>query len=215
MTQPSYDFPLYSKSEILADIVVHLVSILVALGAVIWLISSLPPGAGAKLTMSVWIYSISLLCMLTASALYNATRAGALKAKLRRLDHAMIFMMIAGSYTPFALNALPLWAGILLFVIIWALASAGIMFKFLTVTKSNLVSTGLYIGMGWLMVVFLPALISSVGTLPLLLLLAGGIIYSLGAFIHSWASLRYNNVIWHVMVALAASLHFCAILQVV
>ena len=207
--------PRYDRTEILADGAVHAIGILAALAGVAWLISHLPAQAGAKLTTSVWIYGFSLVCMLTASALYNAAAAGRLKAKLRRLDHAMIFVMIAGSYTPIALNRFPEFSGHLLLGLIWSLAFIGIMLKIIAPPRSDYLSVGLYVGMGWVALGFFPIMIASISQRALILLVMGGVVYSAGALIHAWGRVRFHNVIWHVMVLLGAALQFGAIAQMV
>jgi hemolysin III len=136
MLEPS-NFPRYDRTELLADRAVHVVGILGALSGIAWLIAHLPPEAGAKLAISIGIYGFGLLCMLTASALYNVAADGHIKARLRRLDHAMIFVMIAASYTPFALIAFPEFSGHLLFGMIWCLAIAGILLKLLATPRTN------------------------------------------------------------------------------
>lgn len=206
-----YEFPHYDREELLADRAVHLVGTLLAFCGVVWLISRLPPDASTKLTASIWIYATGLLCMLSASALYNLVDARRIKAQLRRLDHAMIFVMIAASYTPFALNAFPEFSGHILLGIIWLLAVAGVIVKCSAAPRSGFWSVYLYIAMGWVVLGFLPVLISSVAETSLLLLLLGGIVYSAGAFIHAWSGFRFHNAIWHAMVLSAAALHFGAI----
>ncbi len=210
-----YSFPRYDRAELLADRAVHLIGIPLALGGVAWLILRLPSDASAKLTASVWIYGLGLLCMLSASALYNMETARRIKARLRRLDHAMIFVMIAASYTPFALDAFPTFSGRLLLGIVWSLALAGVIVKFSAAPRSGFWPVGLYIGMGWVIIGFLPVLISSVSASCLLLLLLGGIVYSLGALIHAIGGFRFHNAIWHAMVLVAAALHFAAIALIV
>ena len=214
MPEP-YDFYRYDRTELLADRAVHIVGIVGALGGVAWLISRLPPAASAKLAISIGIYGFGLVCMLTASALYNVAADGHLKARLRRLDHAMIFVMIAASYTPFALNAFPEFSGHLLLGIVWSLAIAGITLKFLAPPRSNYWSVGLYIAMGWVILGFLPILIASVSERSLALLICGGIVYSIGALVHAWGGVRFHNAIWHVMVLFGAALQFGAIAQLV
>lgn len=214
LPQP-HDVPRYDHAELLADRVVHVVGIVAALGAVVWLMSRLVPAANPKLTISMGIYGAGLLCMLTASALYNAAPVGRIKARLRRLDHAMIFVMIAASYTPFALNAFPEFSGHLLFGLIWGLAGAGIMLKLLATPRSDRFSVGLYIGMGSVALGFLPVLIASLSTSSLVLLVLGGVVYSAGGFIHAWGGVRFHNPIWHVMVLVGAALQFGAICQLV
>lgn len=209
------DFPRYDRAELLADRAVHIVGILGALAGVAWLFSRLPPKASTTLTTSIWIYGFGLLCMLTASALYNVVADVHIKARLRRLDHAMIFVMIAGSYTPFALNAFPQFSGQLLFWMVWSLAILGILLKFFATPRSDRLSVGLYIGMGWVILGFLPILVSSVTERTLVLLVCGGLVYSAGAVIHSWGGIRFHNAIWHVMVLVGAALQFGAIAQLV
>lgn len=196
----AHDFPRYDRTELLADRIVHLAGITAAVGAIAWLISHLPSGASAKLTISMWIYGFGLFGMLTASALYNAAPMGRVKATLRRLDHAMIFVMIAASYTPFALNAFPEFSGRLLFGIIWSMAFAGVLLKVLAPPKSGFLSAGVYVGMGWIALGFLPILVSCISRASLILLVLGGIVYSAGAFIHARGRIRFHNVIWHIMV---------------
>jgi hemolysin III len=214
MPEP-YDFPSYDRTELLADRAVHIVGIIGALCGVAWLISRLLPAASAKLTISIGIYGFGLLCMLTASALYNGASDRHIKARLRRLDHAMIFVMIAASYTPFALNVFPEFSGHLLLGMVWCLAIAGIMLKLLATPQSDRLSVGLYMAMGWIVLGFLPVLVSSVSEHSLVLLICGGIVYSVGALIHAWGGVRFHNAIWHVMVLLGVSFHFGAIAQLV
>ncbi len=211
----SNDVPRYDRAELVADGAVHVVGIIGALAAVAWLISRLSLGASPKLSLSMGVYGIGLLCMLSASAVYNIVPMGQIKARLRRLDHAMIFVMIAGTYTPFALDAFPQFSGHLLLGLIWGLAIAGIALKFLATPRSNYWSVGLYVAMGWIIVGFLPVLIASVSERTLILLVCGGVVYSAGALIHAWGGVRFHNAIWHVMVLFGVGFHFGAIAQLV
>jgi hemolysin III len=210
-----HDAPRYDRAELLADRVVHVVGIVAALGAVAWLMSRLAPAENPKLAISMGIYGAGLLCMLTASAVYNAAPVGRIKARLRRLDHAMIFVMIAASYTPIALNAFPRFSGHLLLGLIWGLAAAGIMLKLLVTPRSDRFSVGLYIAMGSVALGFLPVLIASISAGSLVLLALGGVVYAAGGFIHAWGGVRFHNPIWHVMVLVGAGLQFGAICQLV
>ena len=98
---------------------------------------------------------------------------------------------------------------------IWALAIAGIVLKFVAVPRSDRLSVGLYVGMGWVVIGFLPILVASVSARTLALLVFGGVVYSLGALIHAWGGVRFHNAIWHVMVLAGAALQFGAIAQLV
>ncbi len=122
-------FPLYTDAERTADRMVHLFGMLAAPVAALWLLSRAAASAGAGTILILTVYSAGLLGMLGSSAAYNLARPGRLKGRLRRLDHAMIFAMIAGSYTPFALFALAPSIGVPLCATVWALALAGMVLK--------------------------------------------------------------------------------------
>jgi len=210
-----HDFPSYGAPEILADKIVHALGIGAAVVALIWLIWRLPYDAGVQPVAAVTVYGIGLLGMLSASALYNFTRPGQWKAWFRKLDHAMIFVMIAGSYTPFVLLALRPGLGVPICILVWAIATAGIILKLMSVRRRKFLSLALYLGMGWLVLGFLPPLAAALSSGALLCLVLGGIVYSLGAAIHSLSRVRFHNVVWHAFVVIAAALHLSAIAQIV
>jgi len=207
------DFPCYTAAESTADGIVHLVGLTVAAGAVGWLLNHTAPGATTQQLAAVLIYCCGLIGMLSVSAAYNLLRPGRLKAVLRRLDHAMIFAMIAGSYTPFTMSVLRPQLGIPLCAVVWGLAAIGIWLRLVRPQRGGLAFVGLYLGMGWLGLAFLGALLAALPGAVLLLLLVGGLIYSLGALVHARARLPFHNAIWHAMVVAAAALHFAAVAQ--
>ncbi len=172
------------------------------------------PGATVKQIATLLVYSFGLLGMLAASAAYHLARPGRLKSVLRRLDHAMIFVMIAGSYTPFALNALGPGLGVPLCIGVWAVAALGVTLKLSCPLRFERLSLALYLGMGWMLLVVIRSLIASLPEEVLLLLLAGGIVYSLGAAVHATERLRFHNAVWHAMVLIAAGLHLAAVSRV-
>ena len=204
-------FPVYTRSEFAADRVVHVAGLLVAATGCAWLLGHLSPDADATQVTVTWIYAAGLLAMLSASAAYNMVRPSPFKAVLRRLDRCAIFVMIAGTYTPFALAALPARLRVPLCITIWSLAGLGIVLVQTAPRIARLVSLPLYLGMGWLVVSILPTLLAAVGGLPLFLLIAGGIVYSAGAALQAHGRLLFHNAVWHGMVAVAAGLHFAAI----
>jgi len=157
------------------------------------------------------IYGFGLLGMLTASAAYNLTRPSRLKAHLRHLDHAMIFVMIAGTYTPFALNALDPAVGVPLCAAVWGLAGVGIGLNLSWHAGFERVSLALYLGMGWLLLVVVRSLIVALPSEVLGLLLAGGVVYSLGSLIYASRGFPFHNAIWHALVLTAAALHMAAV----
>jgi len=204
-------FPVYTRSELAADRVVHVIGLLVAGAGVAWLLGHLSPDADTTQVTVAWIYAAGLLGMLSASAAYNMTRPSPLKAALRRIDRCAIFVMIAGTYTPFALGAMPGQFGLPLCITIWLLAGLGIVLVQAAPRIARLVSLPLYLGMGWLVVGIMPTLMAAIGGPSLLLLVAGGIVYSLGAALQAHGRLLFHNAAWHAMVAVAAGLHFAAI----
>jgi hemolysin III len=176
-----------------------------------WLIVTVGLPATAKVGATLLVYSAGLVGMLAASAAYHLARPGRAKERLRRLDHAMIFVMIAGTYTPFALNVLPHRQGMVLCAAAWAIAAAGIALKLLYPRRLERLSLVLYLGMGWMALSVLPGLLARTPLDVLLLLVLGGVAYSVGSVIHSLRRVRFQNAIWHVLVLLGAALHLAAL----
>jgi hemolysin III len=146
--------------------------------------------------------------MVGTSMAYNRAPPGRVKAVLRRLDHAMIFVMIAGCYTPFALNGLqPAW-GVPLCVLIWGLAALGCSLKLAASPYAARTDVALYLGLGWLPLPWFIAALPGVLVTPLL---AGGVAYSLGSVVHARSRMRFHNALWHFLVLIGAALHFTAI----
>ncbi len=125
----------------------------------------------------------------------------------------MIFVMIAGSYTPFAMNALSPQLGVPLCAVVWGLAAIGIGLKLSCPYHYERLSLALYLGMGWLILGILRSLVAVLPGDALLLLLIGGVIYSLGSLVHTRARMPFHNAIWHAMVVIAAGLHWAAVAQ--
>ncbi|MBV9654581.1 MAG: hemolysin III family protein [Acetobacteraceae bacterium] len=208
------DFPAYDRAERAADGAVHVVGVSAGLAAVCWLTLRIAPAATLQRGVTLLVYSFGLLGMLAASAAYNLAGPGRAKAVLRRLDHAMIFVMIAGSYTPFALNALSPPLGVPLCVAAWTVAALGVALKLACPLHCERLSLALYLGMGWMLVFVIRSLVASVSGEVLGLLLAGGLVYSLGVAVYGAGRLRFHNALWHAMVLVAAGLHLAAVSEV-
>jgi hemolysin III len=204
-------FPACVAAEIAADRVIHLVGVPAGVAAACGLMAAIGPTASAKLTASLLVYSFGLIGMLAASAAYNLSRPGRTKELLRRADHAMIFVMIAGSYTPFALNVLPRNSGRLLCASVWLLAAIGIGMKLAFPRRFERLSLVLYLGIGWSVLSVLGTLIALLPRDVLVLLLLGGVAYSLGALVHSLRRLPFHNAVWHALVLVGAGLHLAAL----
>lgn len=204
-------FPIYSRAEFAADRVVHVVGLVAAATGSAWLLSHLPEDASSIQIATTWVYVAGLLGMLSASAAYNMARPSPVKAELRRVDRCMIFVMIAGTYTPFALGIMPRHIGLPLCITVWSLAGLGIILQYGAPRIARPVSLPLYLAMGWLILSVFPALMTAVGIAQLLLLIGGGIVYSLGTALQAHGRLLFHNAIWHAMVVVAAALHFEAV----
>jgi hemolysin III len=151
--------------------------------------------------------------MFSTSAAYNLSRPCRRKEVLRRVDHATIFMMIAGTYTPFAVACLQSTAGLFLCVTIWLLATIGAGVTLAYPHRFERLLLALYLAMGWLGLAMGPAFLRHFSIYVLLLLLAGGVAYSVGALIYSWRRFPFQNAIWHALVVFGAGLHWVAVAQ--
>lgn len=206
--QPHKPRRAYSRGEHIGDSVVHVLGVTFGLGAAGWLLFHV---SGAAVMVSVSVYCAGLLAMLSASALYNMTPQGPSKEILRRLDHAAIFIMIAATYTPFAVNRLGAPAGPLILSAIWVTAAIGIFMKVVFPRRFELFSVALYLAMGWMSVIVLQPLASNVAAVDFWLLIAGGLVYSAGVVFYLMERLPFHKAIWHCFVLAAAVLHFTAI----
>lgn len=156
------------------------------------------------------VYGTTLVLLYAASTLYHALPPCRAKQVCRFLDHAAIFLLIAGTYTPFTLGALRGPLGLTLFLVIWSLAALGIALKANHGLHPRLY-VGLYVAMGWLIMVAARPLAEAVGTAGLTLILAGGLFYTLGVAFFLWRR-RWSHVIWHVFVLGGSVCHFLAVL---
>ena len=201
-------FPRHSRSERIVDAIVHVIGMVGGIVASCVLVIMTFTHADPTHVTGLGIYAFGLLAMLVCSALYNMTGNGWCKSLYRRLDHAAIFVMIAGTYTPFALIAIGGRFGASLLIFVWLVAAVGIVFKLVSPTRWERLSIATYLLLGWTIVVALDPLLASVSLPGIILLLAGGILYSLGVVFHKWTRLPYHNAIWHVFVLAAAACHF-------
>ena len=203
-----------SRWEIGADGIVHALAIVAGIVGVVVLLLVAADRAGAVGLVAVSIYSTGLLAMLICSAAYNLGRQSRHGNWLRSLDQAAIFVMIAGTYTPFTLLHMDgAWrAG--LTILVWSIALAGILTRLLTQRLFDRLAVIFYLTLGWMSVLTVAPLVSGVNApvIVVALLAAGGLLYTIGVAFHLWRRLPYNNVIWHGFVAAAAAAHFAAVL---
>lgn len=199
---------IYSDFEHRADATVHVLGVLFAINASLWLLWHV---TGLPVVVSVFVYCAGLLAMICASAAYNLVPHGPSKGILRRLDHSAIFIMIAATYTPFAMNRLGAPYGTLILTAIWCSASFGVVMKVLFPRRFEVISIALYLGMGWAIVTVIQPLHASMSATDFWLLIAGGIVYSAGVAFYLIERIPYHKAIWHAFVLVAAVLHFSAI----
>jgi hemolysin III len=205
----------YDRAELIADGVVHGIGVFSAIIAVTVLIVLAAVFASAYEIVTVTVYAAGLLAMLGFSAAYNLWPVSRRKWILRRFDHSAIYVLIAATYTPIFTQlqnrafAMSLLAGV------WGVAAVGIAVKLLFPGRFDRLSVGLYLAMGWSGLIAYDAGLSSLPSLALWFILAGGLLYSFGVIFHAWQRLRFQNVIWHSFVLLGAACHYTAVLDLV
>ena len=208
-------FHRYSPGERLADGIVHGLGLAfaAAIGPAL-IVVGLRSGETSP-ALAVAVYAMSLIAMLSLSAAYNLTRPSRAKAVLRRLDHAAIFVMIAGTYTPIMQILLHPEGGPWLVRALWLLAAVGVGLSVYRPELERRVGVPLALLMGWSIVPLARPLIAAASTSVLALLLAGGVLYTVGVGFHLWKRLKYHNAVWHLLVLAAAICHSLAILELV
>lgn len=158
------------------------------------------------------VFGVSLILLYTASTLYHAFRSPRVKRVFKILDHSAIYILIAGTYTPFTLVNLHGGWGWTLFGLVWGISVLGILFKIWFVDHFKIVSTTIYLALGWLVVIALRPLLTMVPLGGILWLLAGGLAYSFGVIFFAWRKLPYNHAVWHLFVLGGSVCHYFAVL---
>lgn len=206
--------PGYSRRELRADAAVHLLGLAGSAVALAALLAVVVPSGDTLPIVAASVYCTGLVAMLWLSAAYNLVRRGDWKERLRRADHAAIFLMIAGTYTPFALVSLGGVAGHALLALVWLIAAAGIFLKLLYPRRYERISIGLYLGLGWIGLPLVGVLVAVLPPGALVPLAIGGVLYTVGVGFHLWERLPYHNAVWHGFVLAAAGCHYAAVLAV-
>jgi hemolysin III len=198
-------------AEMLADGIVHALALLAGLIAFPLLLSHALNEAGIGTFAALAVYAAGFFLMWGFSLAYNMTPPSALKWLLRRFDHSMIYVMIAGTYTAVIPHLeSPVWAWVL-GVVVWAGAALGIAIKVVLPGRYDRLSILAYILLGWIGIIAIGPVTAALPTVSLWLLLAGGLTYVAGVAFYIWERLRFQTAIWHGFVAVAAALHFAAI----
>ena len=207
-------FPQYTARERIADGCIHLVSVVASLVALAALLIVAVQTQATLWIVSLAIYGLALVATFSCSAGYHLIVRPKLKAIFRRLDHAAIFLMIAGTYTPFALMKMDAAWGLTLLALVWTMAAIGIAIKLFAPRYLEGISTALYLVQGWAVIVAWQPLVSSIPGHVALLLMLGGVLYTIGVVFHLWERLPFQNAIWHGFVLTAASVHYAAVLDI-
>lgn len=201
----------YTPTEEIANGVTHGVGLGASLAGAALLISiTALDGDGWQIASSV-VYGTALVTLYTASTLYHSFRGERVKRALRVFDHCSIYLLIAGSYTPFALVSLRGSWGWTLFGLVWGLAVAGIVFKVFFTGKLNALSTAVYVLMGWLAVIAAKPIVEAMPATAIWLLLIGGLVYTVGTIFYHNRRVPYSHAIWHLFVICGSVFHYLAI----
>jgi hemolysin III len=203
----------YRAGELAADRIIHMMGTLAgAVGSAI--LVGIAAAVAVQPTFSAsLVYSICLVAMLGCSAAYHLASNASRRAFLRQLDHAAIFLMIAGTYTPFTTCRLHgVWA-IGMTAAVWTGAVTGAVMKLICPHRVDRVSIVAYLALGWIILVGMRPMLSSVDIQTAVLIGVGGVLYSIGTGFHLWRALPFHNAIWHSFVLIAASCHYAAVLH--
>ncbi|MDO8432498.1 MAG: hemolysin III family protein [Candidatus Binatus sp.] len=204
-----------SGREFVADAFIHAVGLVVGVaGAITLMVMVASRGTPFELT-AVSVYSSGLLAMLGCSAAYNLARFSSRRELLRRFDHAAIFVMIAGTYTPFTTLRLEGNWAIGLSVTVWSIAALGVALKLTRSGWSEALSIATYLALGWIGIIALQPLLDSLALSTLVLLAIGGLLYTIGVIFHVWEKLHFQNAIWHGFVLAAAGVHYAAVMSAI
>ena len=201
----------YDKREEIANSLTHGLGVLAAISGLVALLLRAVRLNDPRTLAGFLIYGISLILLFLASTLYHAIPQPKVKSIFRIIDHGSIYILIAGTYTPFTLVSLHGSLGWSLFGAIWGLALGGILFNSLFLDRFPRLESVTYVLMGWLSVIVIRQLYFSIGLSGILLLILGGLVYTLGIIFYKYEEFPYNHAIWHLFVLGGGSCHFLVV----
>jgi hemolysin III len=202
----------YRGAELVADNVIHIAGVVLGVLGAIWLMAFAPAPVTSEEQLALAIYAAGLVTMLSASAAYNMWPQRPLKAWLRRLDHSAIYIMIAGTYSPFIAQIADKQTQLTFLAVIWAVAMTGVVLKMAMPGRLDRLSIAVYLALGWSGIAIYDDLGKALDSTTWSLLGIGGVIYSLGVAFHLLEALPFHNAIWHFFVLAAAVCHYRAVL---
>ena len=201
----------YSPIEEKINIISHGIGLILSIVALVLLVTHANLHGDVWHVVSFSIFGASLIILYAASTFYHSAKKPRLRKRMKIIDHASIYVLIAGSYTPFTLVTLNSTIGWVIFGTSWGLALTGIILKLFFTGKYNLISTIMYILMGWVIILAIKPLINNLPLEGLLLLFAGGISYTIGAIIYSIRKIKFNHAIFHIFVLMGSFCHFISV----
>ena len=201
----------YPPLEEKINIISHGIGMILSVIALVLLIIRSTAYGDINHIISFTVYGLSLLILYSASTIYHNSKTESIRKKLNIFDHASIYVLIAGTYTPFVIITLNGTVGWILFGIVWTFALVGVIIKLFFIGKYDILSTSMYVFMGWLMVFAAKPLINNLATEGLIWLLIGGISYTIGAVIFSIRKIKFNHAIFHVFVLIGSICHFISV----
>ena len=203
----------YTVGEEIANAVTHGVAALLSIAGLAVLVAFAVLYSGSpKVVAAVSIFGASMVFLYTASTLYHSIPNARAKKVLQYLDHSMIYVLIAGSYTPFCLITLQGYTGIALLCAVWLIAIAGISLQAVLLHKADWINCLLYLSMGWLAVFVIDPLVSTLDSTGLALLVAGGLAYTVGVVFYIFERIPFSHAIWHTFVFAGTTLQFFSVL---
>ena len=206
---------LKNRHEELLNALLHAMGAILAIIGTWFLLQKASSSTTLEPIIAAGVYGGSTIFTLAISALYHGTKKGLRRQKMRILDHAAIYVMIAGGYSPIFLIPLKNYNGAFICSVIWVLALAGVIWKLTSFKfkKSELLSVTSYLCLGWSGIFFIDPIIQTINQDALLLLLAGGVAYSLGTIFYLNDHRKYFHTVWHVLVLIGASIHYMVVLN--
>lgn len=204
--------PGYTLGEEIAHAVTHGLGLLLSIGGLAVLVVAASVRGDAWHLVGCAVFGATLVLLYAASTLYHSIHHERAKRVLRRLDWSAIFLLIAGSYTPFTLVSLRGGWGWTLLALVWGLAILGIVLQVIMPVRVRRLSVAIYLAMGWLVVIAIEPLFRSLHPEGLVLLILGGLAYTLGLVFYGWRRLPYNHAVWHVFVLAGSACHFSCVL---
>ncbi len=203
----------YPAQEERWNVISHGLGLVLSFIALVLLLRKAGEYDSTRISISFVVFATGLILLYAASTFYHSSRDPVWRFRLKIFDHVAIFILIAGTYTPFALVTLKGTVGWIIFGIAWGIALAGTVLKLFYTGKYKTLSTILYVGMGWIIIVAIKPLIDNLSVGGLWWLFSGGVFYTLGAVLYSISSIKYNHALFHLFVLLGSFSHFMAIYE--